>query len=349
MSRPVRVLLLSDTHVGHDDPVRPRVERRRRGPDFLANFARAIAPALAGHCDLVVHGGDLLDRSRVPPSRVQAALAPLIAAADRGVPVFLVPGNHERSAIPHRLLASHPGLRVFDRPGTGRLVVRGARVAVSGFPCERGNVRARFPRLVAATGWRDEPADLRLLCMHQAVEGARVGVQDFTFRRGADVVRGADLPAGFAAVLSGHIHRHQVLRAGLAGRPLPAPVVYPGSVERTAFQEREETKGFALLDFEPGDGGGRLAGLAFRPLPARPMVVATVEVGGLGAQALRSRLGDLFASLHPDGVVCLRLEGEPAPGGAAAFGAAALRALAPPTMNVTLARPGAGRPAKLET
>ena len=31
-----------------DLPQRPRVERRRRGPDFFANFERALAPALAG-------------------------------------------------------------------------------------------------------------------------------------------------------------------------------------------------------------------------------------------------------------------------------------------------------------
>ena len=41
---PVRVLLVADTHIGFDDPLRPRVQRRRRGPDFLANFERALAP-----------------------------------------------------------------------------------------------------------------------------------------------------------------------------------------------------------------------------------------------------------------------------------------------------------------
>jgi hypothetical protein len=63
---PIRVLLLADTHVGFDLPSRPRVAARRRGPDFLANFERALAPARSGTVDLVVHGGDLLFRSRVP-------------------------------------------------------------------------------------------------------------------------------------------------------------------------------------------------------------------------------------------------------------------------------------------
>jgi len=71
----VRVLLVADTHIGFDLPRRPRLQRRRRGHDFMANFRRALAPALAGEADLVVHGGDLLYRSRVPPT-VNIALRP---------------------------------------------------------------------------------------------------------------------------------------------------------------------------------------------------------------------------------------------------------------------------------
>lgn len=50
------------------------------------------------------------------------------------------------------------------------------------------------------------------------------------------------LPAGFAAVLCGHVHRHQVLRA-----PETPPVIYAGSTERTSSAEAGETKGVVLL------------------------------------------------------------------------------------------------------
>jgi hypothetical protein len=55
-----------------------------------------------------------------------------------------------------------------------------------------------------------------------------VGPGDFTFTTARDVIRHRDVPAGFAAVLSGHIYRHQVLTADLRGRPLRTPVLYPG-------------------------------------------------------------------------------------------------------------------------
>ena len=120
----IRILFVADTHLGFDLPSRPRVERRRRGPDFFANFERALEPALRGEADAVLHGGDLLYRSRVPPQLVDAAFAPLKRVADAGMPVLFVPGNHERSHVPHALLALHPLIHVFDRPRTYVLRVR---------------------------------------------------------------------------------------------------------------------------------------------------------------------------------------------------------------------------------
>jgi DNA repair protein SbcD/Mre11 len=205
----IRVLLLADTHLGFDLPSRPRVDRRRRGPDFFANTRLALEPALRGEVDLVVHGGDLLYRSKVPPGLVAQALEPLLEVADRGVPVVLVPGNHERSKLPYPMLGSHEHLNVLDRPRTVALDFSGARVAVGGFPCERGEIRDRFRTLVSDCGVLSADADIRLLCIHQTVEGARV--MGHTFRSGRDIVRGRDVPHGVAAVLCGHIHRAQVL------------------------------------------------------------------------------------------------------------------------------------------
>ena len=181
---------------------------------------------------------------------------------------------------------------------------RAGDVAVSGFPFAR---RVDFAERIEATGWRAHgDARLRLLCVHQSFFGARVGVQDFVFRGGPDLVPRGTLPAGFDAVFSGHIHRAQVLTEGYA-----APIFYPGSVERTSFAERDETKGFAVVEFAPKPRW------TFTPLPARPMYV-------LGADEL-----DRIASLPPDAVV--RVDGASIP-------SARLRTLAPPTMSVSVAR-----------
>ena len=318
----MRVLFISDTHIGFDLPARPRVVRRRRGDDFLQNFDRALEPARKGEVDVVVHGGDLLYRSRVPAWLAETALAPLRRVAESGVPVLLVPGNHERSRMPFPLLAVHERLHIFDRPRTFVIEARGVRVAFMGFPYTH-DVRRRFPEILMALNRDPVPADVRVLCLHHCIEGATCGPGNFTFRFGPDVIRSADLPRHVAITLSGHIHRHQVLKP-VGG----APVVYAGSIERTSFAEAPETKGFVVLELARSG----LHSFEFRPLPARPMVARTVSFGGADDLSAHKRLAAAIESTPGDAVVQLRVTGQIP----AAVTAAALRAMAG-ARTVTLA------------
>ena len=331
----IKVLLLADTHLGFDLPSRPRVEKRRRGPDFFTNTRLALEPARCGQVDLVVHGGDLLYRSKVPPGLVIQALEPLLEVADRGVPVVLVPGNHERSSLPYPLLASHANLHILDQPKTVELELNETRLAVGGFPCERENIRDRFSGLVAECGVLGARADLRFLCLHQTVEGSRV--KGYTFRSGAEIIRGRDIPTGLAAVFCGHIHRSQVLTRDLAGNRLAAPVLYPGSVERTSFAEQDEPKGYLILEFEAeSSSGGRLERSEFRDLPARPMFALTIDATGLGPEVLENEIREKLGRRQADAVVHLRIEGDLQPDSGRVIRAANLRRLHPVTMTVAL-------------
>lgn len=317
----MRVLFVSDTHIGLDWPARPRVVRRRRGDDFFANFERALEPARTGEADVVVHGGDLLYRSRVPAWLAETALAPIRRVAASGVPVLLVPGNHERGRMPYPLLALHERLHVFDRARSFVLEARGVRVSFIGFPYAH-DVRRRFPQILREASSHD-PADIRVLCLHHCIEGATCGPGNFTFRSGADVIRSADLPQDVALVLSGHIHRHQVLRQ--AGRP---PVIYAGSIERTSFAEAPEAKGFVMLDLARSG----LVSFAFRELPARPMVTRTLHFTGADRLEAHARVAHAIESTPDDAVVQLRVTGPIA----ATLTAATLRAMAG-ARTVTLA------------
>jgi exonuclease SbcD len=331
----VRVLLVADTHLGFDLPFRPRINRRRRGHDFFASFERALQPALRGEVDIVVHGGDLLYRSKVPPALVEMAMAPLLRVAERDVPVYMVPGNHERSRIPLHLWATHPNIHIFDKPRSYHCSLPGGSIALSGFPFHR-QVRGRFGELVSRTGHRELTADAHLLCIHQVVEGAQVGVSNYTFRSGPHVVRGRDIPDGFIAVLSGHIHRAQMLTHDLGRRPFGAPVIYPGSVERTSFTERYEEKSYVILS---ADLSGRridpLAGVSFIPLPVRPMINLVLDVEQLGTESLTEHLRKRLLALDPDAVVRVQLKGSDSVRARETLSATHLRELAPPSMNIS--------------
>lgn len=253
--------------MGYDYPVKPRVKRSRRGYDFFNNFQDILNYAVDQKVDLVVHGGDLFFRSKIPPMIVDLAYNMLYDFAENDIPIVIVPGNHERSELPVSFLTSHPNIHIFDEPRSLILEIAGKHVALCGFPFIPHNLRSNFPYVVKELLEGVEDTDLNLLCLHQSVAGAKV--KGYTFFYGQDVIGLEDIPELFDAVLCGHIHRRQTLWKYTAHKEIP--ILYPGSIERTSFAEKDEEKGFYILHFKDEDEGIRLARIEEVNLPSRPM------------------------------------------------------------------------------
>jgi DNA repair exonuclease SbcCD nuclease subunit len=263
---------------------------------------------------------------------------PLKRVADSGTPVYLVPGNHERSAIPHRHLGEHPHIHIFDRPRTFWLKKDNFTLALAGFPFVRQGIRHNFSDLIAQTGYHRVEADLHLLCIHQAVEGATVGPVGYIFRPASDVLDASEIPADFSAVLTGHIHRFQVIYRDLKGRALPAPVFYPGSIDRTSFAERNEKKGYLIIEFESEAATGRMLRYwRFHRLPVRPMIQLNLHVSRIKNAELRSWIETRLAVLPEDSIVKLKIHDSVSQEAMKILSAASLRTLAPKTMNIDAA------------
>ena len=283
---------------------------------------------------MVVHGGDLFFRSRVPAKIVDLVYEPLFAFAEKGIPIFIVPGNHERAKLPESLLLSHPNIHIFDLPKTYTLSISGASIAIAGFPFQLDNIRARFRSVLLETGLAEQKADIKLLCMHQAVEGAQVGPSNYTFRSRADLVRLRDVPDDCVAVLSGHIHRKQILVKHGAQNGKRIPVIYPGSIERTSFAEISEDKGFFEIDFNqaPNNGCWTISRLNFVNLPARPMVDLCLD-GNVNKDNLRFLLTSKISRIDRNAIVRLKYNGELDEGVKKILTSSFLREILPETMN----------------
>jgi exonuclease SbcD len=345
----MRILLMADTHLGFDFPFRPRIQRRRRGEDFLANYKRSLQPAYHGKVDAIIHAGDLLFRSQVAARLVDMAFAPLKEIADLGVDVFIVPGNHERSRIPFRILSLHPYIHIFDIPRTFILEGKGLTIAVAGFPYWRDNVRGRFLEILEDTEWqqRSRSCDGAILCVHHCFEGATVGPGNYTFRSSDDVIRIREVPEEFCAVLSGHIHRFQVLSEDLQGKSITTPILYPSSIERTSFAEKDEPKGYLevqlrkkeRLNKEGMNKGEQLSiSWKFIKLPVRPMVRVNIQAHGLSRDALEHIIRQTLEKLDPDSIVKIHLQGQVGEDALSVLRAESLRSLYPSQMNVSLRR-----------
>ena len=328
---PLRVLFVSDTHLGFDQPARPRVERRRRGPDFFECLKHALEPALRGEADVVVHGGDLLYRSRVPASLVHHALTPLVRVADAGVPVLLVPGNHERGALPYPLLAAHERLHVLGRPSTVVVDRHGRRVAFAGFPTRAACGRPSR-RLLAATGHRRRRRTRGFSASTSASRAppaapARLHVPGRR-RRGAGVRpagrrgRGAVRPRAPAPGPAARSSRAAPRRAGRL-RGLGRAHVLCGAGRGQGVRD--------ALDRD-GRAGGPPPGLR---VPAAAGAPHARVRGGRRLNRVRPGGGDLAAIAAAPSDVVLQVHVPESLAGAEALGAVRLRALGPPSANVT--------------
>ena len=265
----VRLLFYSDTHLGFEFPFNPRSAHRHRGHDFFANFHYVYNYARENNIRFVIHGGDLFYRSKIPDKLVNFVYTALLEYAGMGIVTFIVPGNHERGRLPQSLLMNHPNLKIFSRAQTFYEQLDDVAISFSGFPFVRENIHRQFPAVLKNSGWFSSRADVKLLCLHQAIQGAQVGLHNYTFRAGKDVIAMKDLPHDASAILCGHIHRRQVLYS-----PEKIPVIHAGSIERTSFAERNEPKGFYDLLFYQNKDAPEIR---FINLPARPMYDVLVE------------------------------------------------------------------------
>jgi DNA repair exonuclease SbcCD nuclease subunit len=246
----MRVLHLADTHLGAWLRAHGAPEGWSRADEHALAFERALQPALRGEVDLVVHGGDLFD-SRTPSRRLVRWAQDRLAEVAARVPVVLIPGNHDPAALLRRFRMPPEGLHVVDAPT--RLEFGDLSIAAVPFKRTEAGFQAAAAEAVGPG------ADVLLL--HQAVSGC--SVPRFVFRVGKPkgTVGAQHLPAGVRWAMGGHLHPRQMVRVG------DVEVVYPGATARTAANEGQEPKGYALWDF------GRRVSWRFVDMPDRRFTV----------------------------------------------------------------------------
>jgi len=304
----INIVFFSDTHLGFDYPLRPRVNRRHRGEDFFMNFQAVLSYSKNNKVDLIVHGGDLFFRSKVPDPIIDRVYQTLSAFADQQIPVYIVPGNHERSQLPTSLFLNHPFIHIFKRPGIYTMTINGARIAICGFPFIRDNVQDKFQSTLNQSGWANEFPDIKILVFHQAIEGSTVGPKNYTFRNSKDVIPLTYLPIDATIVLCGHIHRQQILNKITDKNTHSIPVIFSGSTERTSFAEKDEKKGFYHLIFDNKQANNWiLRETRFLELLCRPMRDIYIDPD-ISAQMLESYLIRIVNQIDQNSIIRFRSE-----------------------------------------
>ncbi|MEP6756188.1 MAG: exonuclease SbcCD subunit D [Chthonomonadales bacterium] len=269
---PIRVLHFADTHFGVEIYGRldPATGTQTRLEDFKRSLMSAIDAALAEGIDLAVFAGDAY-KGRDPSQTHQRAFAECLRKlTSAGVPVVLLVGNHDIPQIRGRATAieiyrtlgvelmhviSSPEVITVDT-ARGKVQIAGMPFLVKGFALAKedsvgkspDDVRdmiesiyaTQFDRLAKAC----DPT-LPTICMgHFWVTTAKLSDWQTGYFNNTEPKVSIELlrKPEFDYVALGHIHKHQDLNPN--GYP---SVVYSGSPDCIDFGERDEVKGFVIV------------------------------------------------------------------------------------------------------
>jgi len=278
---------LADTHFGVNYALKPKnLQRRAYGELFFQKAKDAIDTAISKHnVDFILHAGDFFNRSKPPPQVIERAVKPFLLATKKEIPVYLLPGNHERSKLPLGLISYYNDINLLVKPSSYCFEKNGIRIKITGFPCIRHNAKNKFGATIRRA-WNNyngkdlTPPHYTIMLTHQLIEGSQI--ENYAFRRGYNVVSFQQIPKKFHYVACGHVHRFQFLLKppGLArgsyivqstnrywsirqdcssriwrfhhkptfpSTRFKDPVIaYSGSLERVSMVERNEPKGYII-------------------------------------------------------------------------------------------------------
>jgi len=243
----MKIVFLSDTHLGFDYPLRPRSNRQRRGESFYENFQKVLDYAIEQKADLVLHGGDFFFRSKLNSIVIDKAYQMLDDFNNSGIPFVVIPGNHERSKLPESFILHYPNIHVIADLDEMKFSIDGVNLNIIGFPYQK-QIDQNFPLLMKNINL--DESNFNLLLVHQIFYGAKVGSHNYTFRHGSEVIQNRDLPPQLDLILCGHIHRKQNLSCKTNNEKV-IPIFFSGSTQRTSAQENCEPKGFYEIEIMP--------------------------------------------------------------------------------------------------
>ncbi len=285
----MKILHLADLHIGVENYGRidPATGLHTRLLDYLDRLDEALAFGLEAGADIVLIAGDIYKNRSPNPTHQREFAKRVHRLRSAGIPVFILTGNHDISPSVGRAHSVEifdalgvEGVTVADRPRLHVIPTAAGPLQIIAVPWVTRHtlltrddmrdasfteieyqLRRRLEQFVEQKARELDPAMPAIIAFHGSVEGAQLGAER-AITLGQDLVlpRSVLAQPGVAYVALGHIHKHQALHHD-------PPMVYPGSLERVDFGEREEPKGCVLVEID-----GQRVNWRFHQLQARPFV-----------------------------------------------------------------------------
>jgi exonuclease SbcD len=276
-AKPVRLLHFADAHIdianyGRHDP---ESGLPMRVMDFLNALDQIVDAAIEEKVSLVIFAGDAYKDRNPQPTFQRAWGKRMMRLSQARIPTLLLVGNHDVSPAAGRAHTLHefstlevPHIHVADRlalwtpeqlglpvqiitvPWVSRSMLVG-REETLGRTVE--DIYQRIEELVVQRVMHfieaADPDIPLILTAHASVQGAKFG-SERAVMLGHELVLSGGLVnhPKLDYVALGHIHKPQLL----SGKDSHPPIVYPGSIERIDFGEKED-KRFVLAEVGKGE------------------------------------------------------------------------------------------------
>jgi len=294
----IRFLHIADTHTGTElyGRTNPVTGLNTRLEDFVRALSHIVDVALERKVDAVLFAGDAYPGPTPSQTHQRAFVREIRRFIAANIPVLMIPGNHDMTAAEGKataldVFADLADVTVVRDPKLTVVVTSSGILQVACLPwLHRSRLMAdqdlsaeeavrRLEQmgadLIARMASEVDPNHPAVLLAHLAAEEATYSGTERTASIGRDpVFKTNDLAnPTFQYVALGHVHYHQDLNAE------GPPVVYPGSIERLNFGEKDGNPGAVIVEIDY-DLNRQVyeADYTHIPSPARTMVtISTVS------------------------------------------------------------------------
>jgi DNA repair exonuclease SbcCD nuclease subunit len=257
----MRFLHISDTHLGYQQY---NIKDRER--DYFDVFQEAIDKAIEKNVDFIIHTGDFFHSSRPSNESILDGLYLIKKLKDHKIPMFVIPGNHDRGSGTRDRNAleilSEFGLRLLGTNDIDFIEYNGVNIFglkyISPIHFKRNIVLKDI--LYDLYEKATDKNNFNILMLH--LEFAPVF-------NSSELQTMSDVPFEYDYVGIGHYHQRQ--------EPIKEEgryIVYPGSTEYTQFNEKSYIeKGCYLVEV----GGKNIEKIEFVPLNARKFLSYSID------------------------------------------------------------------------
>lgn len=295
----LQLLHVSDIHLGSGEThgrINPKTGLNVRFEDFAQALAKSVDYALQHEIDVYLFSGDAYKNASPEPVYQKAFARQLKRLSDAGIQTILLVGNHDqvmRSTESHSMSVFESleiaNVITIDQPGLHLIDTPHGKLQVIGIPHVTRHLLMTHEKYADLTSgavdkilvghvdalmkhYLDELDDTipAVATAHMMVDRARAGAeQDLMIGYSLTFPLDMFVHPALDYVALGHVHGHQVLRAGE-----PA-IVYAGSLERVDFSEETEDKGFVHVMLDRG-----MATYRFISIEPRRFLTLDADVSG---------------------------------------------------------------------